>query len=201
MLTLYHAPRTRASRFIWLLEEIGEPYEITTVPIREPAENMRFMAKYRHIHPHKKVPALQHNGETIFESAAIALYLTDTFPKAGLGPKVGEPNRGAYLTWLAYYAGVMEPAFVTKSQGLATSNPAQVGWAPTEDILEYISDALKKGPYLLGEKFSAADVIYGSTFALFMGSPLLPESERFKPYVDRLVARPAYVRAQAKEAA
>ena len=200
MLTLYHAPRTRASRFLWLLEEIGEPYEIKTVPLREPKDE-KFMAEYHLIHPHGKVPALQHNGETVFESAAIALYLTDAFPKAGLGPRVGEPKRGAYLTWLAYYAGVMEPAFVNKSQGLTTSNPAQVGWATTDDILAYIAEALKKGPYLLGDKFSAADVIYGSTFALFMGSPLLPESERFKPYVDRLVARPAYARAQAKEAA
>lgn len=200
MLTLYHAPRTRASRFLWLLEEIGEPYEIATVPLRDP-DNKRFMAKYRHIHPHKKVPALQHNGETIFESAAIALYLTDAFPKANLGPKVGEPKRGAYLTWLAYYAGVMEPAFVTKSQGFESQNRAQTGWAPTDEILTYIAEALKKGPYLLGDKFSAADVIYGSTFALFMGSPLLPGAERFKPYVDRLTARPAYARAQAKEAA
>ncbi len=201
MLTLYHAPRTRASRFIWLLEEIGEPYEIKTVPLREKGDHSAFMAEYRLIHPHGKVPALQHNGETIFESAAIALYLTDAFPKAGLGPKVGEPKRGAYLTWLAYYAGVMEPAFVTKSQGVPFTNPAQTGWAPPDDILAYIAKALKKGPYLLGDKFSAADIIYGSTFALFMGSPLLPNAERFKPYVDRLAARPAYARAQAKEAA
>jgi glutathione S-transferase len=200
MLTLYHAPRTRASRIIWLLEEIGELYEIKTVPIRG-AKDDRFMAEYRLIHPHGKVPALQHNRETIFESAAIALYLTDAFPKAKLGPKVGEPKRGAYLTWLAYYAGVMEPAFVTKAQGLTTSNPAQVGWAPPDDILAYIAEALKKGPYLLGEKFSAADIIYGATFALFIGSPLLPVPERFKPYVERLTARPAYARAQAKEAA
>jgi glutathione S-transferase len=160
-----------------------------------------FMAEYRLIHPHGKVPALQHNGETVFESAAIALYLTDAFPKANLGPKVGEPGRGAYLTWLAYYAGVMEPAFVTKAQGFTTTNPAQVGWAPPDDILAYIDATLKKGPYLLGDKFSAADIIYGSTFALFMGSPLLPQPERFKPYIERLSARPAYKRAQSKEAA
>lgn len=201
MLTLYHAPRTRASRFIWLLEEIGEPYEIKTVPIREKAEHTAFMAGYRLIHPHGKVPALQHNGETIFESAAIALYLTDAFPKANLGPKVGDAKRGEYLTWLAYYAGVMEPAFVTKSQGFESQNRAQTGWAPTGEVLAHIADALKRGPYLLGEKFSAADVIYGSSFALFMGSPLLPGPERFKPYVDRLSERPANKRAQAKEVA
>jgi len=201
MLTLYHAPRTRASRFIWLLEEIGEPYEIKTVPLREKGDHSAFMAEYRLIHPHGKVPALTHNGETVFESAAIALYLSDAFPKANLGPKVGEKGRGAYLTWLAYYAGVVEPAILSKAQGFEIKNRAQAGWAPSEEVLAYVADALKKGPYLLGEKFSAADVIYGSSFALFMGSPLLPQPERFKPYVDRLAERPAYKRAQAKEPA
>ena len=152
MLTLYHAPRTRASRFIWLLEEIGEPYEIKAVPLREKGDHSAFMAEYRLIHPHGKVPALQHNGETVFELAAIALYLTDAFPKANLGPKVGEPKRGAYLTWLAYYAGVMEPAFLSKAQGFEIKNRAQAGWAPSDEVLAYLAGALKRGPYLLGDK-------------------------------------------------
>src|SRR5438067_2282099 len=108
MITLYHAPRSRSGRIIFLLEELGAPYEIHTVNLRrgdgsgavDPANP----------HPHGKVPAICDDGALVFESAAIALYLTDKFPIAGIGPLVGDPQRGAYLTWLAYYAGVMEPA-------------------------------------------------------------------------------------------
>src|SRR6266481_4566707 len=112
MLTLYHCPRTRSSRFLWLLEELAVPYQVKIVDIRrgdgsgtlDPANP----------HPHGKVPLLDHDGALIFESPAIALYLTDAFPEQGLGPKVAEPRRGAYLSWLAYYGGVLEPAVLSK---------------------------------------------------------------------------------------
>ena len=195
MLTLYHSPKTRSSRFIWLLDELGTPYEIKLVGIRRRDEGARDPANP---HPHGKVPAIVHDGALVFESAAIALYLTDAFPAAGIGPLVGDPKRGAYLSWLAYYTGVMEPAFVGKALGFTTTN-STTGWAPTDDVLGHIHAALQKGPYLLGEKFSAADVLFGSTLLLFGASPLVPQPERFKPYVERLTARPAYIRAQAKD--
>src|ERR1700759_4444780 len=101
MITLYHAPKSRSSRFIFLLEELGAPYEIKTVSIRrgdgsgalDPANP----------HPHGKTPAISDDGTLVFESAAIALYLTDKFPGNGIGPLIGDPKRGAYLSWLAYY--------------------------------------------------------------------------------------------------
>ena len=114
MLTLFHAPRSRSSRFIWLLEEIAEPYEITYVSIRRGDGSGE--PDPRNPHPDKRVPALVHDGELVTESAAIALYLADTFP-AKIGPGVGEPGRGAFLTWLAFYAGVIEPAMAAKWQG------------------------------------------------------------------------------------
>src|SRR5678816_2189992 len=109
MITLYHRPNSRSTRFVFLLEELDAPYEIKEVTVRvgdgtgalDPANP----------HPHGKVPAISDDGTLVFESAAIALYLTDKFPKNGIGPVVGDPKRGAYLTWLAYYAGVMEPAW------------------------------------------------------------------------------------------
>src|SRR4051812_11380776 len=109
MITLYHAPRSRSSRFIFLLEELEAPYDIQTVSIRrgdgsgalDPANP----------HPHGKTPAISDDGHLVFESAAIALYLTDKFPKNKIGPLAGDPLRAPYLTWLAYYAGVMEPAW------------------------------------------------------------------------------------------
>ncbi|MGC9953267.1 MAG: glutathione S-transferase family protein [Rhizomicrobium sp.] len=196
MLTLYHCPRTRSSRFIWLLEELEVPYEIKLVTIRrgdgtgavDPANP----------HPHGKVPALSHDGTLVFESPAIVLYLTDAFPKNGIGPVVGDLRRGAYLSWLAYYGDVMEPAFVSKFLNMEVPR-GTAGWVKAEEAADFVAETLAKGPYLLGDKFSAADVLFGSTFAMFMKSPMLPGPERFKPYILRLMERPAYRRAQQKD--
>ena len=199
MLTLYHAPNSRSSRFVWLLEEIGAPYALKLVSIRRRDGSSQQDPAYRKIHPHGKVPALDHDGAIVFESSAIALYLADAFPDARLGPRIGEPTRGAFVTWLAYYTGVVEPAFVTKALGFPTTN-STTGWAPTEEILAHIDAQLARGPYLLGEAFSSADVLFGSTFALFKGSPLMPDSAARTAYVDRLVGRPAFLRATKKDA-
>src|SRR2546429_285396 len=102
-------------------------------------------------------------------------------------------------TWLAYYAGVMEPAFVGKALGFTTTN-STTGWAKTEDVLAYVTAALSRAPYLAGESFTTADVLFGSTFALFRGSPLMPASDVIKAYVDRLIERPAYKRAAERDA-
>lgn len=200
MLKLYHAPSSRSSRFIWLLEEIGQPYSIEVVSIRRRDGSGQQDPAYRRIHPHGKVPALEHDGSIVFESAAIALYLADAFPEARVGPRIGEPTRGAFVTWLAYYAGVVEPAFVTKALGFATTN-STTGWAETEEIMAYIDGELARGPYLLGDAFSTADILFGSTFALFKGSPLMPDSAVRNAYIARLVSRPAFVRATEKDAA
>jgi glutathione S-transferase len=196
MITLYHTPKTRSSRFVWLLEELDADYQIKQVTIRyrdgagapDPANP----------HPHKKVPALEHDGALIFESAAIAAYLTDLFPKNGIGPLPGDPLRGPYLTYLAYYAGVTEPSFLSKLLDLPTP-VGTPGWVPVDETMGYIRATLKKGPYLLGDKFSAADVLYGSTFALFLGHALLPKTPELEAYVKRCTERPAYARAAAKD--
>ena len=144
MVTLYHLPQSRSSRFIWLLEELATPYEVRLVPMRRrDGSGQDPDPRYRTIHPHGKVPAITHNGVTVFESAAIALYLSDEFPAAGLGVPIGHPLRGPLLTWLAYYAGVMEPAFVGKALGFTTTN-STTGWAPTEDVLAYVTAKLEE---------------------------------------------------------
>jgi glutathione S-transferase len=200
MVTLYHAEKSRSSRFIWLLEEIGEPYRIERVALRNRDGAAGLKANdYKRVQPHAKVPAIDHDGVIVFESAAVALYLGDAFPKANVAPKIGDPKRGAYVTWLAYYAGVMEPAFVGKALGFTTTN-STTGWASTDDVLAYVTDTLERGPYLLGESFSTADVLFGSTFALFKGSPLIPANETISAYIDRVAARPAYKRGAEKDA-
>jgi len=198
MLTLYHAPRSRSSRFIWLLEELGMPYEIKVVSIRR--GDGSGVRDPQNPHPHGKVPAITHDGALVFESCAVASYLTDAFPKNGIGPVVGDPRRGAYLTWLAYYAGVLEPAFTSKFMKIDVPR-GTAGWVGVDEAMAHVGAALAAGPYLLGERFSAADVLYGSTFALFLGSPMLPESSALRAYVDRCTARPAYRRAAAQDGA
>jgi glutathione S-transferase len=199
MITLYHAPKTRSSRFVWLLEEIGEPYEVKLVPmLRRDGSGAPPPASYRSIHPHGKVPAIVHDGAVVFESAAVALYLADAFPKAKVGVPIGDAKRGPYVTWLAYYAGVMEPAFVGKALGFTTIN-STTGWASTDNVLAHVVETLERGPYLLGEQFTTADVLFGSTFALFKGSPLVPRNDVIEAYIDRVVKRPAYARAAAKD--
>ena len=197
MITLYHAPRSRSSRFIFLLEELGAPYEIAKVSIRRGDGSGALDAG--NPHPHGKVPAIR-DGETIvYESAAIALYLTDKFPAAGIGPVVGDSSRGAYLTWLAYYAGVMEPAWMSAFMKWEVRR-GTAGWVKTDEVMELINATLSRQPFLLGEKFSAADVLVGTTFKLFMGSPLLEKTPLLESYVNRVTSRPAYARAEKIEA-
>jgi len=196
MITLYHAPRSRSSRFIFLLEELGAPYEIARVSIRR-GDGSGALDE-GNPHPHGKVPAIR-DGETIVhESAAIALYLTDKFPAAGIGPVVGDSSRGAYLTWLAYYAGVMEPAWMSAFRNWDVPR-GTAGWVKTDEVMELVNTTLSKHPYILGDKFSAADVLIGTTFQLFMGSPLLPKTDLLETYVQRVVGRPAYARAAGKD--
>lgn len=196
MITLFHAPRSRSSRMIFLLEELGAPYQIQSVDIRRGDGTGAVDAA--NPHPHGKVPAIEDEGTVVFESAAIACYLTDKFPDAGIGPLVGSPLRGAYLTWLAYYAGVMEPAWVSKFMGMTVPR-GTAGWVDPDEVMVHVNRTLQRGPYLLGESFSAADILVATTFALFLGSPLLERTALLEDYVQRVTRRPAFARAQTRE--
>ncbi len=197
MITLFHRPKTRSTRFIWLLEELGAPYEIKEVATRTREGGAPDPANP---HPHGKVPAISDDGEIVFESPAIALYLTDKHPHAGIGPTIGDAKRGAYLSWLVYYGSVFEPALMSKFMNVPVP-VGTAGWVELEGVIEAIIKVLSANPYMLGEKFSAADVLYASTFAMFGASPIVPKSPVLDGYIKRCMERPAYGRAQAKEAA
>ena len=196
MLTLYHAPRSRSFRTLWLLEEIGAPYELKIVNIRR--GDGSGAADAANPHPLGKVPAVVHGGHLVFETAAIALYLTDLFPQSGLGPKIGDNERGAYLSWLAYYAGVFEPSLTAKFLKIQHIY-GTFGWGPFDEVLDHLSKTLSRGPYLLGETFSAADIVFGGSLPLLMSRGIVPETETFKADGSRVTARPAFARAQAKD--
>jgi glutathione S-transferase len=198
MITLFHHPKTRSSRFIFLLEELGAPYEIKTVTLRR-ADGTGAIDP-ANPHPHKKVPAISDDGQVVFESPAIVLYLTDKFPKNGLGPVVGDKTRGPYLSLLAYYGSVLEPAFMSKFMNVTVPR-GTAGWVEIDEAMKFVIETLSKSPYLLGDKFSGADVLYATTFGMFGSSPILPKSDVIAGYVKRCLERPAYAHAQAKDAA
>ncbi len=196
MITLFHRPKTRSSRFLFLLEELGAPYEIKPVTIRSSDGSGAIDAS--NPHPHGKVPTISDDGEVVFESPAIALYLTDKYPTAGLGPTIGDKQRGTYVSLLVYYGSVLEPAFMSKFMNVAVP-VGTAGWVEVEQAMAFVIETLTKGPYLLGEKFSAADILYGTTFAMFGASPMMPKSPVIDSYVKRVTERPAYARGMEKD--
>ena len=195
MLTLYHCPQTRSSRSIWLLEELGEPYAIEYVTIRRGDGSGERDPK--NPNPDGKVPTLVHDGKLVTESAAICLYLSDAFPRAGLGPPVGDRKRSDYLTWLFFYAGEVEPAIIAKFTGRVDKDERDA--KSYAQVVKRFEEAVATGPYLLGDAFSAADILFGSIVQ--WGSEMLPKRDAFDAYLARLSARPAFKAAEAKDAA
>ncbi len=193
MLTLFHAPWSRSSRLVWLLEEIGTAYDICYCDI--PRMDGSGAGDPRNPHPDGKVPALLHGDVLVTESAAVALYLTDLFPEAGLGAPVGSPERGAYLTWLAWTAGEMEPAFWAKISGAAESDAK--ARARYDAVIARLFDALERGPYLMGQRFTAVDVMVGSAVA--WGREFVPAHPALDAWLDRVLDRPANAMATAKD--
>ena len=196
MITLFHAPKSRSSRFIFLLEELGAPYEIKIVSIRRGDGSGALDTA--NPHPHGKVPAIRHGSETVFESPAIVTYLTDAFPDAGLAPRPGEAGRGAYLTMLAYYGDVLEPAFVSKFLKVAVPR-GTAGWVEVDEAMAFIDKTLTAHPYIAGDKFTGADILYATTFGMFAQNPMMPKFASIDAYVKRVLDRPAYARAQERE--
>jgi glutathione S-transferase len=195
MITLYHAPRSRSSSIVWLLEELGQPYKIALTPIiYGNGQGAPAPESYRAIHPHKKVPAIDHDGTVVFESAAIALYLPDAFPDSGLAPPSGDKGRGKYFTLLAYWAGVMNPVATARFQGWDKDKPT--GFGTLEEMVVYIDKVIGEAdPWLLGKRFTSADVMFGGALDFFLGVGMLPRTKLYDDYLARLNARPARKRA------
>jgi glutathione S-transferase len=190
MITLYHAPQSRSSRIVWLLEELGAPYQIRPVSIFRPMSGAG-TPDVGNPHPDKRVPAIEHEGALVAESVAIVLYLTDAFPQAGLGRSMGEPARGAYLTWLAWYAAEMEPAMFAAMGGQLEGQPLKQ--RAHEAVVERIEAALAAGPWMMGERFGGADLLVGS--AINFARAAFPQSAAIDAYAARCRARPAALRA------
>ncbi len=190
---LYGAPQTRAVQAVWMLEECAARYERVLVDIRSGAQHS---PGYHAINPMEKVPALVDGEARVAETGAICAYLADRFPEAGLAPKLHEPERGRYLQWLFFAGSCIEPSIMEKVLGIEV-NPSQAGWGNYGKVLDVLEEAVSAGPWLLGDRFTAADVVVGS--GIYYGVKLFKLFETrpaFDAYVDRCVARPAFIRAQ-----
>jgi glutathione S-transferase len=197
MINLFWCPRTRASRILWLLEELGQPFQVTTIDIRDP--QAREDPAFRAASPMGKVPALADGKVMLADSAAIAIYLADRYPQAGLAPAIDDDQRGRYLYWMTFTPGVIEPAMAEKFNGWEVS-PATSGWGNFDRMIETLCGGLEAGPWLLGKHFSAADVLVGSSVYFMRLFGILPEEQRLADYADRCLARPAYARALERDA-
>jgi len=197
MLTLYHNPQSRSTTVHFMLHELGEPFEIVPIDLKGGEHKSPEFLK---INPMGKIPVLRDGDAVITETPAILVYLADKFPKAGLAPVIGDPDRGAYLRWLFFYGSCFEPACVDMAMKRETPG-SMAGWGTPRDVLDTLTAGLKPGPWLLGDRFSAADVMLGSGVAYMLGFKVLPERPEFVDYAARIEARPARKAAKAADAA
>jgi glutathione S-transferase len=201
---LHHAPGSRSARILWLLEEAGADYDIAWHDLEQATQKRPdFLA----LNPAGKLPVLEDRGPSgdwrgvaVVESAGICAYVADVLPEAGLAPAIGTPERAAYATWLAWCAGVLEPAATDLAFPRSVTPPARaLGWPPFAEVVSQLEAALDEGPWLLGARFSAADVLIGSMVEWLMGWGKLPSEGALQRYAARLGERPARQRARARE--
>lgn len=194
---LYWCAQTRASRAVWLLEEAGVPYERVHIDIRDPAARQE--PAFRAASPMGKVPAIEDGPVRIWDSGAICAYIADQYPERHLAPPIGHPDRGRYLMWLMYTNAVIEPAMGEKF--LKTPiNTSRNGWGSWDQMLDTLRAGMAQGPWILGEQFSAADVMLGSSCQFLRVFKMLDNDPVLFAYADRCAARPAFQRAQSLEA-
>jgi glutathione S-transferase len=189
---LYWAPQTRSSRVVWMLEEAGLDYSLEAVDIR--AAERRDSGEFRRASPMGKVPALVDGEVAMAESAAICLYVADRYCAGTLAPAADDAARGSFLYWMLFTPAVVEPAMAEKVNGVEP-NPGRNGWGSFDLMLSTLETGLGDRPWLLGEEFSAADVMVGSSVVFMRMFGMLPESPGLHAYADRCLQRPAYQRA------
>jgi len=195
----YHNPQSRGRIVHWMLEEANAPYEMKVVDFEKKEHKSD---AYLAVNPMGKIPAIVHRGTVVTESAAICAYLADAFPAAGLAPALDDPKRGTYLRWLFFGAGCVEPAVIDRLFSRPPpSRPTAMGYGNYDDTVNTLEKALTPGPFVLGERFSAADVYLGSAIGWAMSMKAVEPRPVFGAYLGRIGQRPAYQRAMAQSEA
>lgn len=198
MLSLFHSPQSRSSTIMTLIEEMGIADRITVREVTIPRMDGSGGRDPENPHPEGKVPALVHDGVVITERAAIILQLTMLFPDTGMSPRLGTPEWGAFMTWLAWYQGVVEPVVILAATGIEHPWLTATFRGPAE-MAARLHTALEKGPWLLGDRFTAADLLVHSPFAWYPEAT--PDDPLIRDWVARCKARPAGQRVAAADTA
>jgi glutathione S-transferase len=195
--TFFHAPQSRSAGTRALLEELGADYDLHLLNLKEGEQRQ---SAYLSINPMGKVPAIRHGDALITEQPAIYIYLADLYADAALAPPIGDPLRGPYLRWLVFYGSCFEPAVTDKSMQREPAPHATSPYGTWQEVLEAIVAQLTPGPWLLGERFTAADVLWGTALHWTTMFKLVPDVPPVRDYIARVRARPAMQRAEAKDA-
>lgn len=196
-ITLYHTPNTRSSGALLLLEELGADYSLHAVNMKAGQQRQ---PDYLAVNPLGKVPAIDHGGALVTEQAAITIYLADLYPEAGLAPALTDPLRGPYLRWLVFYGSSFEPAVVDRAMQREPGPAAMSPYGSYDAVMDAVCDQLRAGPYLLGDRFTAADVLWGMALSWTTMFKVVPERPEIMAYLERFKVRPALARLQAIDA-
>ncbi|MFP7722365.1 glutathione S-transferase family protein [Lysobacter sp. A3-1-A15] len=191
-ITFFYAPQTRASGTLALLEALGAEYDIHMLDLK--AGTQRDPA-YLAVNPMGKVPAIRHGDAVVTEQVAVMLYLADLYAERGLAPGLEDPLRGPYLRWMAFYGSCFEPAVVDRSLEREAGEASSSGYGSYDHVMDALAGQLGTGPWLLGERFTAADVLWGTALKWTLQFGLVPDRAVFRDYVERVAAVPAIQRA------
>lgn len=196
---LYHASPSRSITALWMLEEIGQPFELKVLNLQAGEQrDPDFLA----LNPMGKVPCLVDGETVVTETAAVCLHLAERFPEAGLNVPVGDPARGTMLRWMFFVPTCLEAAIMDSAMPRKEPAPkTMIGYGSLERTLAAIEGAIRPGPYLLGERLCVADILLGSTLGWAMSQGLLEKRPAFEAYAGRLAARPAFARTMARDQA
>jgi glutathione S-transferase len=196
-LTFFHSPNTRSAGTAFLLEELKAPHERHVLNMKAGEQRD---AAYLAVNPMGKVPAILHGDALVTEQVAIYIYLADLFPEAGLAPGLTDPLRGPYLRWLAYYGSCFEPGVIDRALKRDPAPPSMCPYGDYDTMLGTLTAQLRKGDYLLGDRFSAADVLWGTSLAWMTGFKLVAETPEVVAYIARVTGRPAFAKVSAEDA-
>jgi len=193
-LIFYTHPMSRGRIVRWMLEEIEQPYRTELLDYGTTMKAPAYLA----VNPMGKVPAIRHGDTVVTEAAAICAYLADAFPETRLAPPPGDRLRGAYYRWLFFVAGPLEAAAANKIMGFAVPEERErmMGYGRFEHVMNALEAAVSRSEYLVGDRFTAADVYVGSHIDFGMQFGTLEKRSAFEQYWQRLSARPAALRAK-----
>ncbi len=192
-IVFFHNPHSRAAMTRALLEELGVDFEIRPIDFTKDEQHS---PEYLKFNPMGKVPAIRRGDVVVTETVALYIYLSDLFPQTGLAPALDDPQRGPYLRWLVFYAACFEPAIGDRAMKREPAPRAQSPYADFETTLKTLTDQLARGTYLLGDRFSAADVLWGNALRWVTSFGMVEAAPLIQGYIDRVVSRPAQVRAR-----